>query len=218
MNLPFEKELAELVQIHQEALSRSHHDDASDTLNMSEVAALIARGSAAIERASGRSSQYSARVDAVLNARGHDWDKVAQIIGIANGLLHDIRQGYTQSIEELLHSEVFSDLIEMSYHLLETGYKDAAAVIAGSTLEAHLKQMAGKYGVAVEYNGKPKKADTLNSELTKASAYSKLEQKSITAWLGVRNHAAHGEYSEYEKSQVALMCQGIQDFIVRHPA
>jgi hypothetical protein len=218
MNSPFETELDELVSVYQQALARSQHDDASDVLSKTDVSSLIARAAAGIERASGKGSQYSERVSTLLNIKCHDWDRVAQVIGVAEGLLHDLRHGYTQSIEELLHSDVFADYLEMANHLLSSGYKDAAAVVSGSTLEAHLKQMASKFGVAVEQNGKPKKADTINSDLVKVSAYSKLEQKSITAWLGLRNSAAHGNYADYEATQVAVMNQGIQDFIVRNPA
>ena len=218
MNSPFERELEILVATYQQAVSSSQHDDASDVLSKSDVSSLIARAAAGIERASGKGAQYSSRVNTILSIKCHDWDRLAQIVGVASGLLHDLRQGYAQSIEELLHSDVFSDYLDMANHLLSSGYKDAAAVISGSTLEAHLKQMAAKFGVSVEQNGKPKKADSINSELVKASAYSKIEQKSITAWLGIRNSAAHGDYEDYEASQVQLMNQGIQDFIVRNPA
>jgi hypothetical protein len=64
----------------------------------------------------------------------------------------------------------------------------------------------------------PKKADTTNAHLVKASAYSKLDQKNLTAWLDLRNKAAHGHYAEYQKEQVALMIDGIRSFITRCPA
>ena len=66
--------------------------------------------------------------------------------------------------------------------------------------------------------GSPKKADRLNAELAKAEVYTKLDQKSITAWLDLRNKAAHGKYNEYSKDQVSLMIAGIRDFIIRIPA
>lgn len=40
-----------------------------------------------------------------------------------------------------------SEFLDMSQHLNEAGYKDAAAVIAGSTLESHLKELAVKNGI-----------------------------------------------------------------------
>lgn len=64
----------------------------------------------------------------------------------------------------------------MAEHLLEQGYKDASAVITGSTLENHLRKMCLKNNINLEQTnskGKtsPKKADLLNSELCKSSVY-----------------------------------------------
>lgn len=58
----------------------------------------------------------------------------------------------------------------------------------------------------------------MNADLVKAGAYAKLEQKSVTAWLGLRNDAAHGEYTAYDAKQVTLFISGIRDFIPRNPA
>ena len=64
----------------------------------------------------------------------------------------------------------------------------------------------------------PKNAEGMNSELAAARIYSKLDQKNITAWLGLRNNAAHGQYNEYSREQVAILVTSIRDFITRHPA
>jgi hypothetical protein len=106
----------------------------------------------------------------------------------------------------------------MAAHLLSEGYKDAAAVIAGSSLEVHLRNLAAKHSLSVELNGKPKKADLINTELASASAYSKLDQKNVTAWLDLRNKAAHGHYQDYSKTQVELLVSQIRDFMLRVPA
>lgn len=58
----------------------------------------------------------------------------------------------------------------------------------------------------------------MNEDLGRADIYGKLDQKSVTAWLDLRNKAAHGKYAEYGKEQVALMVQGIRDFVTRCPA
>lgn len=63
----------------------------------------------------------------------------------------------------------------------------------------------------------PKKADRLNSDLAGDNLYSKLNQKFLTAWLDLRNKAAHGKYSEYSKEQVQLMHNGVMDFLTRNP-
>jgi hypothetical protein len=63
-------------------------------------------------------------------------------------------------------AEVFTDFIEMAEHLLEQGYKDPAAVVAGSVLEEHLRQLCHKNAidtVTVDSSGKanPKKPTCL---------------------------------------------------------
>ncbi len=128
-------------------------------------------------------------------------------------------KGYLPNLTEVVHASVFSDYLSAADYLNGEGYKDPAAVIAGSTLEQHLRALCQKQGVAVlDANGKPKKADLINAELCKANAYSGTEQKQVTAWLSIRNHEAHGHYSEYTKEQAALLIQGVRDFVTRHPA
>jgi hypothetical protein len=58
----------------------------------------------------------------------------------------------------------------------------------------------------------------MNSEIAGAGVYTKLDQKSVTAWLDLRNKAAHGKYAEYTREQAALMLRGVMDFAARYPA
>jgi hypothetical protein len=140
--------------------------------------------------------------------------------GILQALRDEYEAGYLQSVFELVHADIFADFLDMAGYLSEQNYKDAAAVITGSVLEAHLRKLCGKHGITVvKADGTtPKTADALNSELTAAGSYSMLDQKSVTAWLDLRNKAAHGKYSEYTQEQVTLMTLGVRDFAARHSA
>ena len=183
-----------------------------------ELNQLNVRCIAAVERGAGRNSIYYRQVigepimhpNTIYNLMGR--------IGIVQALLHDIEHGYFRSFEDIIHSEVFGDYLEMSSHLLENGYISAAAVIAGSTLEVHLRQLCKKNQIETVQNERPLKADRMNAELAKASVFSLGDQKSVTAWLDIRNNAAHGNYEACNKSQVELLIQSIRDFITRNPA
>jgi len=134
-----------------------------------------------------------------------------------------LKGGYTQSLVEIAHGDVFGDFLEMAQHLCESDYKDAAAVITGSTLETHLRELCRKVAISIQVhkaNGDvlPKKADNMNADLASASVYSKLDQKNVTAWLDLRNKAAHGHYGEYNKDQILIVISGVRDFITRNPA
>lgn len=129
--------------------------------------------------------------------------------GDSSGRRADLEAGYTQTFTEMVHVEVFSDLITEAEELQRAGYKDAAAVIAGSVLEEHLRKLAIKAEIAVEKpNGSPKKAEALNAELTAAGTYN----------MGIRNSAAHSKYEEYAHEQVAGMSREIHDVLTRLPA
>lgn len=140
-------------------------------------------------------------------------------IGILKAAKQEIEGGWLFTIKGLVSAEIFSDFLEMAEHLLQESYKDPAAVMTGSVLEEHLRQLCNKEGILVEVDkrGKfsPKKADLLNADLASAGVYNKLDQKSITSWLDLRNKAAHGKYTEYTKEQVDLMYQGVTNFISR---
>jgi len=193
-------------------------DLSGGTVTIDAISEFIAGSRAAIVRIAGNDSAYMAEFEAARAAKSYIGSQAIRIAGIIRQLKCDIGDGYLSSARELLHAETFADFLDMADHLLSEGYKDAAAVIAGSSLEVHLRNLAAKHSLTVESNGKAKKADQLNSDLASASAYSKLDQKNVTAWLGLRNNAAHGHYGVYGITQVTLLLSQIRDFMVRVPA
>jgi hypothetical protein len=124
-----------------------------------------------------------------------------------------------RSVQDIIHGDTFVCFLDQAGYLLEAKYKDAAAVITGSVLEQHLRELCQKYGVSIRItDDKPKKADTMNADLAGQSVYSKLDQKDVTSWLGLRNEAAHGNYVRYTAEQVRIMIDGIRHFVARYPA
>jgi len=180
---------------------------------------IATRLQAAIERLSPRDSAYARQAADLTKTPKGAVNSIAALAGVARALRADLASGYMQTVEELAHADVFSDFLEMAAELHGSGYKDAAAVIAGSVLEDHLRKLAERAGVAaVKDDGSPKKASLLNAELAKAGAYNKVEEKAVTAWLDLRNKAAHAEYDEYDDGQVAALIRDVRDFMIRHPA
>lgn len=139
--------------------------------------------------------------------------------GILSAARVELEGGWLSTTKGLISAEIFSDFLVMAQYLLDEGYKDPAAVMAGSVLEEHLRQLCQKHDIPTETNKQdrphPKKAETLNADLAKKEVYNKLDQKNVTAWLDLRNKAAHGKYQEYTKEQVSLMLQSLSDFMVR---
>ncbi len=119
----------------------------------------------------------------------------------------------------MVHADTHSDYLEMSDTLLRSGFKDAAAVIAGTALEVHVRALCVKNGVDTELaDGTPKKATVMNADLKKAGAYATLQEKQVTAWMDLRNQAAHGNYDKYDINEVRALVGGVRDFMLKYPA
>jgi hypothetical protein len=178
---------------------------------------------ATIERLTQDGSPYRQNARKIIEKYGIENNvTTTYLIGILQALREDYERGYIRTIEELIHANLFGDFLEMADYFLTEGHKDPAAVIAGGVLEEHLRKLCQKNNIPTieptKSGQRPKKAESMNVELAGANVYSKLDQKSVTAWLDLRNKAAHARYGEYVQEQVGLMRMGIRDFITRHPA
>lgn len=139
-------------------------------------------------------------------------------INILHSIREQIENGWLVSFKDLVSAEIFTDFMDMAEYLLNEGYKDPSAVVIGSVFESHLRKLCLKNSIGMELtksNGDKilKKADILNAGLCKAGVYNSLRQKSITAWLDLRNKAAHGKYDEYTKEDVRIMYSGVLGFL-----
>lgn len=143
---------------------------------------------------------------------------IPALVGLLRSLRFEINAGYLDRISGLIRADTFTDFLSMAQHLLEEGYKDPAAVLAGTVLEQHLRALCDINDIVTKLpDGRWKKADALNADLAREEIYQKLTQKSVTSWLGLRNDAAHGNYSAYEIGNVRLMLDGISLFMMQYP-
>jgi hypothetical protein len=198
---------------------RSKYDDISD-LPKQQISEAVNLLFSAIQRLAPPGSVYVKNAKAYEKyLTGNMGLGLGPLRGILGALRSDYEAGNLRSVIELVHADIFADFLDMADYLLQQGYKDPAAVVVGSVLEEHLRKLCDKHGIpVVQAGGAPKKADSLNSELAAAAVYSKLDHKNVTAWLDLRNKAAHGKYSDYTKEQTALTLQGVRDFASHYPA
>ena len=208
------EQLTKTLHLYDAARKKSKHDDLSDLQNR-DIVMPLTRAITAIERIGGKESQYYSQAERIFANTSYAGFKLISILGIVEALKGDIEDGYLETYKELIHGELFGNFLDMANHLLEEGYKDPAAVLAGGTLEEHLRQLCIKSNIT--FTDKTK-ASKMNDDLAKAQAYSQLDHKNVTAWLDLRNKAAHSKYNEYTRDQVALLISGIRDFLTRVPS
>ena len=217
----FISQLIKIIKEYNSLKKITQHSGLSD--KRENVSTLITKTKAAVQRIVGINSEYYKEIIRIQEMKIFDSKKLKPLVGIVIALKDDLENDFLKSAGEIIHSEVFNDFLEMAEHLLNNGYKDASAVISGSTLDAHLRKLCIKNSIPTKItNSKqkliPKKASVLNSELCKSSIYTMGMEKQITAWLDIRNNAAHGHYSNYTQNEVDLMIKGINNFIVLNPA
>lgn len=198
------------------AKSASPHDDLSGGLPNDEIMAIKTRLMACIDRFAPNKSAY---FENAKNLKGWDGYVAVGLGGILSALKSDYESGYIYTFEELVHGELFDDFLDMADELFNKGYKDSAAVVAGSVLEEHIRKLATRNHLDVLDSKKcPKKFDVLIVELVKVQQISEPQRKILAAWYGQRNEAAHGNYINVIKSEVGRMIDGIRDFMIRFPA
>ncbi|MFJ5041982.1 hypothetical protein [Streptomyces parvulus] len=191
----------------------------SDTSLASDRAKLLAsRLESAIDRLAVPGSSYIQQLDLYRTEKRVRF-KIREIYSITLGLRDDLKAGWTTSVMELVHADTHSDYLEMAETLLASGYKDPATVITGTSLEVHIRTLCAKHGVDTELpSGASKKADVMNADLKKAGVYNEARKKQITAWMDLRNKAAHGEYTSYDEHQARMFIDGVRDFMLKYPA
>ena len=172
----------------------------------------------------GREHVLYVEFDRATIIREHEYirsDQVRSGISVISALQAEIRGGWLRSLSSLVAADIFSDFLDMAGHLQEQGYKDAAAVISGTALEGHLRKLCTSRGIALADDKDgipvPRKADRLNAELKAKGVYNALDHKQVTAWFGIRNAAAHGDYAAYTSAQVQGMIEGVLHFMTKIP-
>jgi hypothetical protein len=121
------------------------------------------------------------------------------------------------SPERRAQLDVVSDFLDMAHTLLDTkGIHPAApAVIIGASLEEFLRTWVEQENLSLGTR-KPG-METYSQVLRDSELITKQDGKDITAWAGIRNHAAHGEWPEVaEVSRVSLMLEGVNLFMRKY--
>lgn len=135
-----------------------------------------------------------------------------RLIPILIAAYDDLKGGFLVSFKQIVQAEVFDSELEQARSLLKSGYKNAAAVIAGVVLETAIKELCLNNSIDLE----KKKLTRLNDDLAKAGVYNTLQQKQITALADIRNNAAHGDYEKFTHQDVETMIKDIERFLLTY--
>lgn len=147
-----------------------------------------------------------------LKCSGDCVKRLRELIPILSAAYDDLKNGFLISFKQIVQADVFESELEQAKSLLNNGYKNAAAVIAGAVLETAVKELCLNHSIDLDR----KKLTHLNDELAKLGVYNKLQQKQITALADIRNNAAHGDYDQFTQDHVVRMIEDIERFLLTY--
>lgn len=161
-------------------------------------------------------SRFSSSAERLFE-KGSRLSAVAAVGGVA-AILDDwarsTRESWAQAqpFEVQARIEAATDLMEQVQLLIadRTVHCAAPIVLAGAALEEFLRSRV--IAKALPITGKAginSYADALQAD----GDLSKQEKKDITAWAGLRNAAAHGEFEELSRERAHIMVDGINLFL-----
>ncbi len=130
---------------------------------------------------------------------------------VAAGLLEAV------SPERRAQLDVVNDLMEQAGELLGTKgvHPGAAAMLIGATLEEFLRTRVEQD--ALSLGARNPSIQAYAELLRDQGLLGKQDMKDVTAWSGLRNHAAHGEWDEVkDRDRIRLMLEGVNLFLRKH--
>ncbi len=149
--------------------------------------------------------------------------KIEFLIGFLRSVRKELEAGSLDSLAMQIEAEVLSDYLEQASSVL-AGARDepnhiAAAVIVGASLERCLRTLC--VGLSppeptTNDRGANLGMTALIDSLKKRSVFNELQAKELRAWAAVRNAAAHGNFSEFNREQVERMVAGVTRFATEH--
>jgi hypothetical protein len=139
-----------------------------------------------------------------------------KLVAILRSARSDWEGGYYKDVKALAGAEVGADLLDQASVLADGKYNHAAVVLAGATLEQHLRGMCTARGIStLTDKGKRKTMEPLNEDLRKHNPppFDAYWAKRITAWGDLRSTAAHGD--PFDETQTKPFIEQITDFCAR---
>jgi Tfp pilus assembly protein PilN len=143
---------------------------------------------------------------------------------LLRGVKDDFEQGFLDDLATAIEAEIASNYMGQAEHLLAEGQRGKfdhvpAAVLAGAVLENSLRTICGQQQQPIAINnsnGDFKTLSPLVDDLKRAGVFNEAKAKQLRAWADIRNLAAHGEFTQFTRSDVEAMISGINNFLADH--
>lgn len=134
---------------------------------------------------------------------------VQKMYGLLESAHDEWQRGFLRKIEYIVVAEAFDDFLDHASAYHKGNKKIESSVLASAVLEDTIKRIAGKNGVET----KGKTLDPLIDDLVKADVFTPVKAKRAKGLAGVRNHALHAEWDDFDIRDVGELISGVRDLI-----
>lgn len=162
----------------------------------------------------GSKSSFLKRAESI--GVGYNKEMVSALDAILESFIEYVQAGLATGLSPARQAQidVVSDVLGQAQVILDgPAYHPAgAAMLAGAALEEFLRNWVEEAGLNLG-NSNPG-IDAYSRALRGADLLTKQDVKDITAWAGMRNHAAHGEWDAVSNREgVRIMLNGVNLFM-----
>ncbi|MYD11283.1 MAG: DUF4145 domain-containing protein [Chloroflexi bacterium] len=156
-----------------------------------------------------------------------NWDLTSALrftIGTLQGLKDDYENGFLDNLEKRIVANISSDYMAQVEEILAAGQSDEydhifAAVMCGAILEDALRRLCSRQSdpiATIKDNGQPKRLNSLIAALQQENVFKAVKADQLRTWSRIRNHAAHGEFTEFNRNDVEQMVKGVKNFLAEY--
>ena len=145
-------------------------------------------------------------------------------ISFLKSIREDFENGFLDNLYLEIEAELSADYMSQAKSLLNEGISGKgeyvpAAVLSGAVLEKALRSLCDQLTPpepTANENGKPLMLNSLIDSLKKRKVFNEIVAKQLRTWAGIRNSAAHGDFKQFNKTQVESMIKGIEMFLSQY--
>lgn len=160
-----------------------------------------------------RDSTFIVECDRTMNDDALKHGVPARVVQKMHGLLksadEEWKRGLLRKIEYIVAAETFDDFLDhaASYH--KGNKKIESSVLASAVLEDTIKRIGRKN----EINPQGLSLEPLIDELIKKDVFTPVKGKRVKGFAGVRNHALHAEWDQFDIKDVGGLIKGVRELI-----
>jgi hypothetical protein len=134
---------------------------------------------------------------------------VRRMLGLVEAAQSDWESGLLRQVEFMIAAETFDDFLDKAVVYHKGNRKIESAVLASAVLEDTVKKICMKNDVVRS----GRSLEELIDDLVKADTLTPVKAKRVKAAAGVRNHALHAEWEEFDIKDVGGLLETLRELV-----